>query len=285
MTCPNQFVLNEALVDGQVGSGGLGGFGQGFCLDNGRLRGRITADSFCNGIRFTSPPDVHPEACFQDPIFSDPPLPGGGRGGGPMICENVPQGCEDAYDYRSCTCLITPILIDVQGNGFDLAGAEGGVDFDIRPGDVVERVAWPAFGSDDAFLVLDRNGNGRIDDGAELFGNFTPQPPSSERNGFLALSEFDKRENGGNGDGILDSRDRVFASLRLWRDLNHNGISEANELHTLPTFAVEGVNLDYSLSNRRDQFDNRFRYRAKLFDAKGANAGRWAWDVLLVSQQ
>jgi len=176
-------------------------------------------------------------------------------------------------------------LIDVQGNGFDLAGAEGGVDFDIRPGDVVERVAWPAFGSDDAFLVLDRNGNGRIDDGAELFGNFTPQPPSSERNGFLALSEFDKRENGGNGDGILDSRDRVFASLRLWRDLNHNGISEANELHTPPTFAVEGVNLDYSLSNRRDQFDNRFRYRAKLFDAKGANAGRWAWDVLLVSQQ
>lgn len=175
----------------------------------------------------------------------------------------------------------------MDGNGFEMTNAENGVLFKPDGADHQIRTAWTTANSDDAWLVLDRNNNGTIDNGTELFGCATPQPepPRGEfRNGFLALAVYDKAENGGNLDRQIDRRDTVFTQLKLWQDRNHNGFSEQSELQPLSDSAVRLIELDYHDSRRTDEHGNKFRFRAKVKDAQGAQVGRWAWDVFPVSQ-
>jgi len=200
--------------------------------------------------------------------------PSGGGGGG--LC---PPGFRPNQDGG---CNPSPIIVDVDGSGISLTDAINGVSFDIFNLDSPVHIAWTTPGSSNAFLVLDRNGDGMITSGAEMFGNFTTQPPSNAPNGFLALAEFDKPENGGNGDGVIDARDAIFANLRLWQDKNHNGISEPDELHTLPELGVDSISLDFRLSQRTDEFGNQFRFRSKVDDQAHSHGARWAWDVFFV---
>ncbi len=202
---------------------------------------------------------------------------------GECACEV--HGCETRYLCNPTTCqceFASPIVVDTTGLGFKLTSADDGVTFDILGDGHPAKIAWTSADSGNAFLALDRNHNGRIDSGKELFGNLTAQPPSADPNGYLALSEFDKPENGGNGDGIIDSRDAVYSKLLLWIDANHNGISESNELHTLPELRVFSIDLHYHDARRFDEYGNWFHYTAALnpdaLDGKSKD-GRRTYDV------
>jgi len=203
-------------------------------------------------------------------------------------CDTQPTNCQTgfAWDPNTCRCVPrnSPIIIDISGRGFDLTSVAGGVRFNISGTGTAVQMAWTAAGTDNAFLALDRNGDGVINDGTELFGNFTPQPKSSDPNGFLALAVYDEPANGGNGDGVIDSRDKIFSLLRLWMDANHDGICQPGELHTLPSMGVNSISLNYRLSMRRDQYGNIFRYRAKVnpdTPKDTSEVGRTAYDVFL----
>jgi hypothetical protein len=249
------------------------------CADSAKLPQPQRPNSCDANLAKTKCPCPASKTC---PTTGGPPYP---RGPVDICTYPTNGGCPpDSVPNGNCCQTQSPILIDILGNGFNLTDLENGVYFDLTGSGTPTLKSWTAAGSDDAFLALDRNANGAIDNGTELFGNFTPQPVSSEPNGFLALAVFDQSAEGGNEDGKITSTDSIFSALRLWQDINHNGISEPGELHTLPSLGLARMDLDYKESKRTDEFGNHFRYRAKVRDVHGAHLGRWAWDVFLLSQ-
>jgi len=134
---------------------------------------------------------------------------------------------------ESGECRGSPLVLDLAGDGIRTTTIEEGVCFDLFGQGSSVRSAWLA-GADDAFLAMDRDGNGRIQGGAELFGNGT----SGGRflDGFSALESLDR-----NGDGWVDSDDPDFSALRLWIDRDRDGQSESTELQSLEAAGIRAL--------------------------------------------
>lgn len=245
--------------------------------------GATNNNSGCGASTITSCDDSevknNPNALYQPPPPPDSPTG-----------HHHSSGCTD-----SPTC--SPIILDTEGEGFHLTSASEGVIFDISGTGHPTQIAWTNGRFHNAFLALP-GPDGLVHNGKELFGNFTPQPPTDQPNGFIALAQFDKQENGGNGDGIIDEHDAIFAKLRLWIDENHDGVCQTNELHSLSEFGVLSISLKYFESRRVDKFGNEFRYKARVNENKprsfrderqhsdGPNneIGRWTYDVFFVTK-
>lgn len=177
---------------------------------------------------------------------------------------------ESASTHQLCTqnstdpcCPGSPIILDLAGDGVHLTAPGEGAPFRLRPPSV-ERWSWTQPGSDDAFLALDRDGDGAIGDGSELFGDGSPQAASASPNGFMALAVLDWPDHGGNDDGVVDARDAAWPQLLLWRDLDHDGRSGAGELSGLDASGVHGFSLDIQPSDRVDEYGNEFRFEASV---------------------
>lgn len=141
-----------------------------------------------------------------------------------------------------------PLVIDLgNDNVIELTSVENGVHFDLDKNGFAERTAW--IGQKDGFLALDRNGNGFIDDGGELFSDQVVMSDGrTSASGFEALKDLDA-----NDDGIISKEDEQFDSLRVWVDENHNGISEANELKSLAEHDITSISLNHT---NRDEVDS-----------------------------
>ncbi|WDZ94926.1 calcium-binding protein [Herbaspirillum sp. WKF16] len=161
---------------------------------------------------------------------------------------------------------VSPLILDLNGDGVQTMGIDAGVHFDHDRNGFSETTGW--VGKGDGLLVWDKNGNGQIDDGNELFGNNSiDKEGRKSRHGFSALSKLD-----GNGDKRIDIRDLAYADLRIWRDLNSDGLLDAGELATLEQAGVKSLNAGFTSSEFIDEQGNAHRQLGSYERSDGASA-------------
>jgi Ca2+-binding RTX toxin-like protein len=165
--------------------------------------------------------------------------------------EGTINDADQEMDHAST--IPSPIILDLDGDGVETTGVKAGAHFDHGSDGFAEQTGW--VGKDDGLLVRDLNANSKIDNGTELFGSETLlRSGAKAANGFEALRDLDL-----NADGKIDSADAVFSSLRIWKDANGDGLTNAGELVALASAGVQSINVGYGNSPAVDSNGNQHK--------------------------
>ena len=186
----------------------------------------------------------------------------------------------DCREYPTAYVPSSPIVINLDDGPYRLTGAESPVTFDFYASGQMVRMGWTAADAAAAFLCLDRDASGSIENGTELFGNVTPLNDGTRaRNGFDVLVELDT-----NRDLIIDDQDPIWSELVLWTDANHDAISQFDELMPIAESRVAAIGLDYHWNGRVDPSGNALRYQSKVWIGTGNErpTPRPVYDVFFV---
>ena len=168
--------------------------------------------------------------------------------------------------YANWKTNVSPIILDLDGNGVRTTSLENGTMFDFSGDGQPVKTAWadPNCG----FLVRDINGNGQIDNASEMFGNFTLLKNGQRaNNGFDALAEFDL-----NGDGVIDRSEAEKAGILIWNDANLNGKVDPGELLTLEQANILSIQTQYTVSHYTDENGNIWRWQGVFNRSNGSRA-------------
>jgi len=148
--------------------------------------------------------------------------------------DGEPPASAPAEGQEASSGLLPPVVIDLDGDGVELVSrSTSTVRFDVLGDGQAVRTGW--VGKDDAFLALDRNGDGVIGSGAEI--SFV-QDLAGATSDLEGLAAYDT-----DGNGVLDAADARFGDFLVWRDANQDGVSQADELRRLSQVGIVGLDL------------------------------------------
>ena len=184
----------------------------------------------------------------NDPIVVDN---GGGGVFGPDDSDEDNTNDDDLF-YRD------PLIIDMGQDGFHMR-SDRLINFDFDGTGQPITTQWVAPNGNEAFVFIDLNRNGQIDNGTELFGDTmllleTLQPATD---GFAALGQYNNPLLGGNNDDTINDADLIWPHLQLWLDIDANGISTPNEIMSMQDANISAISLQTKQSNRQDANSNR----------------------------
>ena len=176
------------------------------------------------------------------------------------------KGIFDLFSSATVAARVDPLILDLNGDGLATTNLDqSDVYFDLDSNGFVERTAW--IDANDGLLVLDRDGDGKITNGQELFGDQTLLSNGTRAtSGFEALREFDD-----NKDGKIDASDIVYLKLKVWQDLNRDGVSQAEEMKSLADVGIKAINLNSTVTGAADAMGNIQRRLGSFVKTDGSD--------------